>query len=312
MNQAADLYHIIAAGSGWVDRRDRGRLRFDGRDAASFLHALLTNDILSLASGQRVYAAYLTAQGRMIADLTICRAPDFLLADVPRALASALATRFDQLIFAEDVRVSDVSSAMFQITVIGPEATSVLADLSAGDALVVPGIDVGVPAVDVFGEAESFEGLIRRIERAGTVPVPHELYDALRIEAGRPAFGVDMTEETIPLEAGLLERAISTTKGCYVGQEVIIRILHRGGGRVARRLVRIAFDPSVTAPPPAGSALAAEGQDVGRMTSSAISPATAHVVGLGYVHRDSAELGRKVIAHGGGHDLPGTIVGFAG
>src|SRR6478672_9973689 len=105
MNQAANLYHIIAGGCGWVDRPDRGRLRIEGRDAATFLHALLTNDIEALAPGQNAYSAYLTPQGRMIADLTVHNAGDFLLADVPRAAASALAGRLDLLIFSEDVRV---------------------------------------------------------------------------------------------------------------------------------------------------------------------------------------------------------------
>ena len=94
-----------------------------------------------------------------------------------------------------------------------------------------------------------------------------------------------MNEDTIPLEAGLLERAISTTKGCYVGQEIIIRVLHRGGGRVARRLVRVELDPSVTAPPSPGSPLIEGGNEAGVVTSAAISPSTGRVVALGYIKR---------------------------
>ena len=105
-----------------------------------------------------------------------------------------------------------------------------------------------------------------------------------------------MTDETIPLEAGLLDRAISTTKGCYVGQEMIIRVLHRGGGRVARRLVRLEFDASATEPPGAGRrSLVGDGATSARSTSVAFSPARDRVVALGYVHRDVAEAGRRVI-----------------
>lgn len=312
MDQAADLYHIIAAGSGWVDRRDRGRLRIAGRDARSFLHALLTNDIESLQPGQSAYAAYLTAQGRMIADVTIHHAGDFLLADVPHGLAPALATRLDLLIFSEDVRVSDVTAAMYHITIVGPAGDAVLAGLPSGDALVARGPDVGLPTLEVFGDAPLLDGLIRRIEEAGAVAVPWELFDGLRIEAGRPAFGVDMTEETIPLEAGLLDRAISTSKGCYVGQEIIVRVLHRGGGRVAKRLVKIVFDSSVTTPPAIGSPLEVDGAEVGRITSVAVSPTRGQVVALGYVRRDEAEPERKITIRTDRGKATGRIVGLAG
>jgi folate-binding protein YgfZ len=127
------------------------------------------------------------------------------------------------------------------------------------------------------------------------------MFDALRIEAARPLFGVDMTTDTIPLEAGLLDRAISTTKGCYVGQEVIIRILHRGGGRVAKLLVQFLADPAVTEVPDVGTLVFDQGREVGVITSAAMGPATSRVVALGYVHRDSAEAGRSVTLG------PGTI-----
>jgi folate-binding protein YgfZ len=133
----------------------------------------------------------------------------------------------------------------------------------------------------------------------------------MRIEAGRPSFGIDMTEETIPLEAGLLERAISQTKGCYVGQEVIIRVLHRGGGRVAKRLVRLSCEPG-TAVPPAGAAISIDDRDVGRVTSAALSPRDGRPLALGYVHRDSAEPGRSVILTWDGERAPAAITGLAG
>ncbi len=103
-----------------------------------------------------------------------------------------------------------------------------------------------------------------------------------------------MTTDTIPLEAGLLDRAISTSKGCYVGQEVIVRILHRGGGRVVKQLVKLVSDAGVTAVPDAGTVVLDEGREVGKVTSAAIGPATDAVVALAYVHRDSAEIGRRL------------------
>jgi folate-binding protein YgfZ len=120
------------------------------------------------------------------------------------------------------------------------------------------------------------------------------MFEALRIESARPRFGVDMTTDTIPLEAGLLDRAISMTKGCYVGQEVIVRILHRGGGRVVKQLVKLVSDAGVTAVPDPGTIVLDEGREVGKVTSAAIGPATGLVVALAYVHRDSAETGHRL------------------
>jgi folate-binding protein YgfZ len=126
--------------------------------------------------------------------------------------------------------------------------------------------------------------------------------EALRIEAGTPRFGADMTHETIPLEAGIEGRAISMTKGCYVGQEVIVRILHRGHGRVARRLVGLVFE-GAEAPPP-GTELTADGRPAGLVTSVAFSPALRRPVALAYVHRDFAQPGTRV---GAGPSASATV-----
>jgi folate-binding protein YgfZ len=134
------------------------------------------------------------------------------------------------------------------------------------------------------------------LKTAGVRALGEDEAESLRIDAGIPLFGRDMDDETIPLEAGIESRAISFTKGCYVGQEVIIRVLHRGGGRVAKRLVRLAFDPSVETPPAAGTTLATDRGDTGRITSAAFSPRAGRVLALGYVHRDAAEAGRRLQA----------------
>ena len=111
-----------------------------------------------------------------------------------------------------------------------------------------------------------------------------------RIEAGRPEFGIDMDEHTIPLEAGIEDRAISLTKGCYVGQEIIIRVLHRGQGRVARRLVGL-IAGAAEGPLVRGQALRRDGRETGLVTSAADSPRLRRPIALGYVHRDAAEPG---------------------
>ena len=303
------------AGAGWRRRNDCGRLRFSGRDRTTFLQALLTNDVSSLQEGQGVYAAYLTPQGRMVTDLRLHVRADHVIADVPASLAARLAIQFDQLIFSEDVQVTDVSASVAQVTVCGVGAADVLttamSSLRPGhDGFVAPTDESTLPSYDAFVPEGLVDGMTRALAGTGAIPMSDELAEALRIEAGRPVFGVDMTEDTIPLEAGLLERAISTTKGCYPGQEVVIRVLHRGGGRVARRLVRLTLGPGSTSPPPAGTLLLADGRETGRITSAAWSPASDCVVALGYVHRDVAELHRTVDV-GAPAMTTATITGFA-
>ena len=203
-----------------------------------------------------MYAAYLTPQGRMISDMRVIETGSRMLLSVDRDVAAPLAERLDKLIFSEDVQVEDVRREIAVLGVHGPSAaahdpardrrvgcaisrasttTSRLASLTIvrDDALGVPGFDVYVPRERSRCHArEADRGRCRAGERG-------DVAEALRIEAGRPRFGVDMTTDTIPLEAGIEDRAISFTKGCYVGQEVIVRVMHRGHGRVARRLVSI-------------------------------------------------------------------------
>lgn len=315
-----EAYERATTGAVWVDRRASGRLRFEGRDAVSFLHALVSNDVESLQPGQGVYATYLTPQGRMLADLRLYRTTDAVFAGVAPGLASRLVERFDQVIFTEQVTIKDMSSDLAQIAVIGPHAAGVLArafgiaesaldalpvlsHVEAQGALIARTDDAAVPSFDVWIGVTNYDEIASRLTSSGAAHVDETALDALRIEAGRPRFGADMTEDTIPLEAGLLERAISTTKGCYVGQEVIIRVLHRGGGRVAKRLMRIEFDADVRDVPAAGTTIRSNDADVGRITSAAWSPGKQRVVALGYVHRDSAEVGRRVRVDGHGAEV---------
>src|SRR5207342_579014 len=139
---------------------------------------------------------------------------------------------------------------------------------------------------DVLIDASGASTLAEEIRSSGAVDVESDLLDVLRIEAGVPKFHRDMDEDTIPLEAGIESRAISLTKGCYVGQEVIIRVLHRGHGRVARKLVGLVMEGTVV--PAADAAISAEGRQTGHVTSAVWSPARQAPIALGYVHRDLA------------------------
>lgn len=259
-----DGYKAALATGGVVRRTDRGVLAVAGAERATWLQGLLTNDVESLKEGESCYAAYLTPQGRMIADMNVIERGGRMLLDVPAPLAAALRDRLDGLIFAEDVQVTDESASLGVWTAI------------RGDRF-----------EDIIGEAlpAAFSALS---------PLDFETFEAIRIERGVPRFLVDMTEDTIPLEAGIEDRAISFTKGCYVGQEVIVRVTTRGGGRVAKKLVRWAADASAEIVPLPDAKIVSHDRDIGRVTSVAFSPGLNRVVGLGYVHRDFTAGGTAV------------------
>ena len=259
-----ESYQAVRASGGVVRRADRGVLAVSGADRATWLQGLLTNDVKSLRDGEVQYSAYLTPQGRMITDMHVAARGHRILLDVPSALVAALREKLDALIFSEDVQVTDESARLSVWTVIRHD-----------DFLEV----IGETLPDEF---------------AGLPEVSTDTFEVIRIERGVPRFLADMDEDTIPLEAGIEGRAISFSKGCYVGQEVIVRVTVRGGGRVAKKLVRWVADPSADIVPLPDSRVFSFDKYIGRVTSAAFSPNVNRVVGLGYVHRDYAAIGTEI------------------
>ena len=343
-------YHAARSAAALIDLSARGRVGVGGDDRASFLQGLLTNDIVALSSGDGCYAAYLTPQGRLIADMQVLNLGEEILLDVHRTVATMLVDRLREFVFTEDVTVNDWTTRWAALGVHGPESARVVREV------VRPGVTGGSGSVDLVelgGYSEyrhslgQFEGVpvvtarsdeigevgfilyadagVRAalggaLAKAGAMELDGATFDLLRVEAGRPAFPADMNQETIPLEAGIEDRAISMTKGCYVGQEVIIRILHRGHGRVARRLVGLSF--RAAAEPPAVGATLTTGQragggrspvdvagpQVGRITSSVWSPALDRPIALGYVERELAVSGTELVARDVERQLSGVVV----
>jgi folate-binding protein YgfZ len=275
-----DGYKAVTANGGVVRRADRGVLAVSGADRATWLQGLLTNDLEALKDGEVQYSAYLTPQGRMITDMHVAPRDNRILLDVPLTLAATLRDKLDSLIFSENAQVTDESARLSVWTVIRRDDFVTVIDDSLPD------------------------------EFAGLVEINLDTFEVIRIERGVPRFLADMNDDTIPLEAGIEDRAISFTKGCYVGQEVIVRVTHRGGGRVAKKLVRWIADPSAdivplpesrifssnpsTSPSAGPSTSLRASKDIGRVTSAAFSPNVNRVVGLGYVHRDFTESGTEV------------------
>jgi folate-binding protein YgfZ len=151
----------------------------------------------------------------------------------------------------------------------------------------------GVSGFDMYVDRAGAASLREKLLAAGAMTASDATVEVLRVEAGRPKFGADMNTDTIPLEAGIEDRAISLTKGCYVGQEVIVRVLHRGHGRVARRLVGLLFADDSS--PAKGDAVFSGDKQVGEVTSAVLSPTKGAPIALAYVQRDYTSVGTEVI-----------------
>ena len=326
-----EQYRAVRDGSGVLDRSARSRLRLTGGDRREYLQGLLTNDIAALTPGSGCYAALLTAQGRMISDMYLVETGDAILMDVEPESGDKVFAHLERFIFSEDVQVSNETASLSQIGVYGAAAASVVsavtgdgssvADLNAmavlgnrtrrwrdTDLVIVRRDDAGLAGFDLLIDAAQAAALIAAVRAAGAIEIDTVLAETFRVEAGVPRFGQDMGEDTIPLEAGIEDRAISLTKGCYVGQEIIVRVLHRGHGRVARRLVLLKVDGSeVDVVPQKGDRIHAADRDVGFVTSAVASPAIGSALALGYVHRDFVEAGTAVAIDRGGVRLPAAV-----
>jgi len=253
----------------------------------------------------------------MLCDLHVLESGDMMLLDVPAADVDAVAARLEQFHFSEDVQIAPLT-ALRAIWIHGPSAPRMISSVAnlapregapytekfdawlqyqnarvelGGVPSVIARIDqLGVPGFVIYADAQHEDEVSAALAAAGALHATPASLDATRLEAAYPIFGIDMTTDTIPLEAGIEDRAISLTKGCYVGQEVIIRVLHRGHGRIARRLVRLQVEGDT--PLPGAKAFSGD-REVGFMTSAAKSPRLG-TLALGYLHRDFVEAGTAV------------------
>jgi len=329
---SSEQYRALREGAALVNRSDRGRLRLSGADRRDYLQGLLTNDILALTAGSGCYACLLTAQGRMLSDMYVLETGSDILIDLEGFVASAIAEHLERFIFSEDVEVANVSGSTAQLGVFGPQSATAIErvlglSVASADLEVMPVLgnravdwngtpvtvvrrdDLGVLGFDLLVALEQGAVFTSALEAAGVVPVDGDVAEVRRVEAGHPVFGKDMTEDTIPLEAGIQDRAISLTKGCYVGQEIIIRVLHRGHGRVARRLAGLTFSPEASVPA-AGTSIRSGDREIGAVTSSVLSPTLQRPIAMGYVHRDFVEPGTAVTILNDGQVIPAVVAGL--
>jgi folate-binding protein YgfZ len=304
LDTLATDYRTITEACGLLGRSERGKLALTGSEAASFLQGQVTNDIEGLSPGQGCYAAFLTPKGKMLGDLRILATGDELLLDTERAALQGLFNMIRRFSIGYDVELHKRTLECGLLSLIGPgaEAVAGAADLAADEhahelvSVPAPGGAVGARAirtdvgVDLLCDAGEVEALRGALEDAGAVPVTETAAECLRLERGRPRYGIDLDDSVIPQEAGLNERAVSFTKGCYVGQETVARLYYRGKPNRQLRGLRL------SGPASPGDELSLDGRVVGHLTSVAASPRVGPI-GLALVRREAP---------------PGTFVAVAG
>ena len=277
---AAD-YRLLREQVGLVDRSERGKLALTGPEAKEFLHGQVTNDIESLTPGHGCYAAFLTHKGKMLGDLRVLDLGDELWLDTERSALQELFNMIRRYKLGRDVELHKRTLERGLLSLVGPGARELVpvgpdehdnAEVEYGVAVAT---DVGV---DLIVDAERVD----EVKAALGVPeVSEAAAEIIRVECGRPRYGVDLDESVIPQEAGLNERAVNFEKGCYVGQETVARLFYRGKPNRHLRGLRL------SEPVEPGTMLRLGEREVGKVGSSVVSP-THGPIALAIVRREAA------------------------
>jgi folate-binding protein YgfZ len=266
---ATTEYERLREAAGLVDRSYRAKLRLTGSEAADYLQGQVTNDVEALAAGEGCYAALLTHKGQIVADMRVLRGADFIWLDMePRSLP-AIVRNAQMYSIGRDVQAIDVTADYAILSLIGPAARDALDAAPAevehawvqGEHGIYAATDVGV---DVICPAADADGVRQAL---GVEVVSEDAAECLRVETGRPRLGYEIAGGVIPEEAGLNDRAVSFTKGCYVGQETVARLHYKGRPNRHLRGLRLA------APVAQGDEVTAGERVVGRIGTAALSPA---------------------------------------
>ena len=282
-------YDALRGGAAWMDLSVRGRIVVRGRDRARLLHSITSNEVKKLAPGAGCYAFLLNPQGRIQADLLLFCFEDHFLIETESELREKVQQHLRRYIIADQVELEDATARTGEIGLEGPGAAAVLAGLNApvpvadyahgpwGAGTVANASLTGQPGFRVFCPAEETAGLIRQFESAGAKAASPDDCRVVRIENGKPRYGEDIVETSLPQETQQMH-AVSFTKGCYLGQEIVERI--RARGHVNRKLRRVDL-PGVEPAAP-GSVMQVDGKQA-EVTSSVYSPRVGKAIALAYV-----------------------------
>lgn len=298
------------AGAGVFDLSSRGRVEVSGGEAVRFLNGMLTNDVAKLEDGAWMSAAFPNPQGRLLASVRVLRRGDSFLFDTEAATYERVFKHLERYTLAGDFRVRDLTNETALLTVQGARALGIvraaLGDeslnvergrvsavrLEDADVTLVRATHTAEDGVDLFVNASDANKLWDALTGAGARPVGFDTLEVLRVEAGIPRYGVDSSDANVVTEVVNEAEAVSYTKGCYAGQEIIARIHWRG--HVAKKLAGVIF--ARDAEPPADSTVrsCAEGREVGRITSNVFSPRLRRHVALAVIRYDSLAPGTEL------------------
>lgn len=317
-------YEAARKAVGLFDLSHQGKVRLTGGDCGDFLHRLLSADVKALRPGQGCRAFLLNPKGHVVAYLALYALEEGYLAEAEPGMASAMMETLDRYIIADEVTLEDASEGSALLSLQGPAAPAVLAevlgggpspleplshlerDVAGGAVRLVANSRTGEAGYDLWVPAERAAALWEVVAGAGARhglrPVGARALDVLRLEAGL-AWAADLGGDVLAMETGL-EHAISFTKGCYVGQEFVIRIAHRG--HVNRRLAGLLLKGDRV--PAAGDKVLADDREAGWVTSAAFSPALGRPIALGYVRREHLEPGSRVTVRAAGGPLDAEVV----
>jgi len=316
-------YAAARDGVGLIDLCDRALLQFTGPDRLSFLQGMLSNDLRALEPFDGQYAAILTQQGKVVADVRVLCAMNSFYLDFWASLKEKIIAHLNRYLVADEVEIADRSAEYISISARGPRAEALVKAVAGGAALpgqtkqhamiTIEGAavcvvreDPGAPAYDLILPVESAAAIAQRLTEAGkplgVAWVGTEAQEILRVEAGIPRYGVDFGEDNLLLEASLAD-AVSFTKGCYLGQEIVERI--RSRGHVNKKLCGLLLDGAAAAK--AGDRLHEGSKEIGAITSSVISPRLGRAVALGYVAKEFWQPGTVLTLDRGGAAISARV-----
>jgi glycine cleavage system T protein len=308
-SNARDEHLAVRNAAGLFDFSFRAKFAMKGRDRVRFLHRIVSNDVKNLAAGEGVYATLLNAQGQILADLRIYAADDRLLIDTDADLRAKAMELLSRYIIGDQVELEPLE--LYALAMEGPRARGLLektlhvdlpplqefehfaSNYAGFPVRVVRMSNGGEEGYEVWVGAKGMMGLwgaaCGQAPSYDMLPCGTEALESLRIEAGIPRYGAELAEDTLPLEANLLN-ALSFSKGCYVGQEIVERA--RSRGHVNWKLVGVMV--AAGEPPAPGEKLLFEEKEVGEITSSCVSPTLMKTLALGYVRQEHALAGTKL------------------
>lgn len=309
-------YDALRSAAAWIDLSDRGKIRVTGEDRARLLHAMSTNDVQHLAAGDGLYAFFLTAVGRILADAYIYNLGDSLFLDTEPEIGIKLMEHLDKYIIADDATLDNETDAWACIGIEGPKARDAASQLGIAvpekqngiinwqDGFVVHLASTGREGIRLFAPAAAKQALIETLTQMGARQAIAAEARLVRMENGIPRYGDDISERYLVQETQQVQ-AVHSNKGCYLGQEIVERV--RSRGQVHRLLMPVRIH-STTAPH-AGSKLITEASDnAGEITSAEFSPALGEVVAFAYVRTEPAHTKPLLIVADSNPPVTATLI----